>query len=214
MPVERVEFFVEDRSMEAALGGLLPRVLPTIDAQVHSFQGKPDLLKNLPARLRAMASWLPDTWRIVIVLDADRDDCIDLRSRLDRVASDAGLVLRGETSAWQVVNRLAIEELEAWYFGDWTAVCHAYPRVPATVPSQARYRDPDRIRGGTWEALERVLQAAGYFSGGLRKIEAAQEIGRHLDLARNTSASFGKLREVLVELASGAGQSMTGPGQP
>ncbi len=44
MPVERVEFFVEDRSMEAALGGLLPRVLPTIDAQVHSFQGKRDRL--------------------------------------------------------------------------------------------------------------------------------------------------------------------------
>ena len=33
--------------------------------------------------------------------------------------------------AWQVVNRIAIEELQAWHFGDWEAARQAnpYPRA-------------------------------------------------------------------------------------
>ena len=56
------------------------------------------------------------------------------------------------------MNRIAIEELEAWYFGDWTAVVQAWPRVSANVPAQRGYRDPDAIPGGTWQAFECVLQ--------------------------------------------------------
>lgn len=50
---------------------------------------------------------------------------------------------------FQVVNRIAVEELEAWFFGDWSALQAAYPRVPATIPQKARFRDPDAIVGGT-----------------------------------------------------------------
>ena len=59
---------------------------------------------------------------------------------------------------WQVVNRVAVEELEAWYFGDWEAVRAAYPRVSANTPQRQGLRDPDGIAGGTWEAFERVMQ--------------------------------------------------------
>jgi hypothetical protein len=34
-------------------------------------------------------------------------------------------------------------------------------------------RVPDDIKGGTWEAFQHVLQSSGYFTDGLRKIEAA-----------------------------------------
>lgn len=79
----------------------------------------------------------------------------------------------------------------------------AYPRVPASIPSQAPYRAPDAIAGGTWEAFERVLQAAGYFrTGGLRKIEAARAIAEHMVFARNTSPSFRALCQALGEMAS------------
>ena len=54
---------------------------------------------------------------------------------------------------FQVVNRLAIEELEAWFFGDVEALHAAYCRVSINLQDQARYRDPDAIRGGTYEAL-------------------------------------------------------------
>jgi broad specificity phosphatase PhoE len=100
------------------------------------------------------------------------------------------------------VNRLVIEELEAWYFGDWEAVRKAYPKVNATIPSQGKYRSPDAIKGGTWESFERVMKAAGYFKTGLRKIEAARAVAAHMDPSRNRSRSFQVLHEALAEMAT------------
>jgi hypothetical protein len=203
VPVEHVEFLVEEPSMEAALRALLPKVLGQIELEIHRFQGKSDLRRELPNRLRGYASWLPPSWRIVVVIDRDSEACEELKRELDDAARAAGLGLRTSTGApWQVVNRLAIEELEAWFFGDWTAVRAAYPRVPATIPSKQPYRACDAIRGGTWEAFERVLQQAGYFTGGLRKIEVAREVAGHMVPSRNRSPSFGKLLEILTELAA------------
>lgn len=77
----------------------------------------------------------------------------------------------------------------------------AYPRVNRNVPSRARYRYPDEVTGGTWEAFERVLKSAGYFTTGLRKIEAARAIARHMEPGRNTSPSFQALQGALCEMA-------------
>ena len=202
MAVEHVELLVEEPSMEAVLRALLPGVLGPISFEVRTFQGKSDLLQELPHRLRGYAAWIPASWRIVVVIDRDDDSCEALKRELDEIARAAGMRLRTSAGApWQIVNRIAIEELEAWFFGDWDAVRAAYPRVPATIPSKEPYRVCDAIRGGTWEAFERVLQQGGYFTGRLRKIEAAREVARHMIPSRNRSPSFGKLREVLVELA-------------
>lgn len=154
--------------METFLRALLPRVLPAGRTfEVHAFQGKDDLLGKLEARLRGYAQWLPDDWRIVVVVDRDDDDCLILTQRLEDMAAAPGLRTRRRDGAgrWPVVNRIAIEELEAWYFGDWDAVCEAFPRVPQTVTNRRQYRDPDAIRG-TWEAFERVLRPYGYFRTG------------------------------------------------
>jgi hypothetical protein len=97
--------------------------------------------------------------------------------------------------------RIAVEELEAWYFGDWEAVRDAYPKAPPTIAVQAKYRRPDAITGGTWEAFERVMRRGGYFRGGLQKIEAARRIGEHVDPDRNTSPSFQVFRRLLDELS-------------
>jgi len=139
-----------------------------------------------------------------VIVDRDDDDCTDLKERLEKIASDTGVVTRtGAAGApYIVVNRLAIEELEAWYFGDWQAVQAAYPRVSKKVPRQSKYRDPDAILGGTWETLERVLQRAGYFAGGLRKIEAARAIAPHMNPDRNRSKSFQVLLTTMNEMAS------------
>ena len=106
------------------------------------------------------------------------------------------------SGSWQIVNRIVIEELEAWYFGDWEAVRGAYPRVSSDVPGRASYRDPDAIKGGTWEAFERVMKRHGYFTTGLRKVEAAQKIAQHIKPDRNQSGSFGVFRNILVEATS------------
>lgn len=200
MKVEHVEVLVEERSMEEALRILLPRLLPDATFQIHPSNGKPDLLEKLPQRLRGYRAWLPQTWRIVVVVDSDEEDCRKLKGRLDQIARDAGLSTRTSVDGdqWQVVNRLAIKELEAWFLGDMEAVREAYPRVSATVANKAPFRDPDAIRGGTWEAFQRILQNAGYFKSGYRKLEAAREIAAHMNPFRNRSRSFQVFRETFA----------------
>ena len=84
-------------------------------------------------------------------------------------------------------------------FGEWTAVRLAYPKVPETIPQQAPYRQPDAIDGGTWEAFERILRRAGYHAGGLRKIEAARQIGARFEAGNCRSPSFVSFRDALLE---------------
>ena len=202
MSAAHLEVLVEEPSMEAFLGALLPRLLPADRTfVVHPFQGKADLLDKLQDRLRGYASWLPTDWRVVVVVDRDDDDCVALKAQLEAMAKKARLRTRtgGGKQPWQLVNRIAIEELEAWYFGDWLAVCGVYPRVSARVVSQTGYRNPDAIVGGTWEAFERVLRRHGYFRGGLGKIEAARALGAAIDPQRNRSASFVQFRDAVLE---------------
>jgi Domain of unknown function (DUF4276) len=202
MSAVHLEVLVEEPSMEAFLGALLPRLLPADRTfMVHPFQGKDDLLGRLQDRLRGYATWLPDDWRIVVVVDRDDDDCVALKAQLELLAKRAKLRTRTSRAKqpWQLVNRIAIEELEAWYFGDWAGVRAAYPRLPQHVAGQAPYRHPDAVAGGTWEAFERVLQRYGYFRGGLSKIEAARAIGAAIEPQRSRSPSFVQFRDVVIE---------------
>lgn len=204
MTVAHVEVLVEEPSAEAALRMILPKMLVNASFEVYPYLCKDDLLKRLPLRLRAYAAWIPDDWRIVVLVDRDDDDCQELKNRLEALATEAGLGTKSspKKNRFTVVNRLAIEELEAWYFGDWEAVQQAYPKVNAGISSQAKYRVPDAVKGGTWEAFERVMKAAGYFKTGLRKIEAARAVGTHMNPDRNTSRSFQVLRDALMEMAA------------
>jgi hypothetical protein len=202
MTAQHLELLVEEPSMEAFLGALLPRLLPSGHTfVVHPFQGKSDLLEKLESRLRGYAHWLPADWRIIVLVDRDRDDCHVLKQRLETIAADAGLLSRSRAGGgpWQLVSRIAIEELEAWYFGDWSAVRDAYPRVPTEIPRQSRFRDPDAVTGGTWEAFERILQRNGYFKTGLRKVEVARAIGARLSPEHSRSHSFMKFSEAVTE---------------
>ncbi|MFA7237495.1 MAG: DUF4276 family protein [Phycisphaeraceae bacterium] len=205
MAVGHVEVLVEEPSMEAALRVLLPRLLTGTSFEVYPYQCKNDLIRKLPERLKGYSSWLPADWRIVVLVDRDDDDCRTLKRQLDQIATDAGMCIRTMAGSgnYQVLNRLVIEELEAWYFGDWNAVRAAYPRVPVTIPRSASFRDPDMIQGGTWEAFERVLRKAGYFKSGLRKIEAARSIAQHWKPDANCSHSFGVFRDGLREMIVG-----------
>jgi len=188
--------------MEALLRTILPKLLGAVTFQIHPHQGKPELLKLLPSRLLGYSHWLPQSWRILVIIDRDDDDCMALKAALEGIAAQVGLTTRSSGgTTYRVVNRLAIEELEAWYFGDWGAVMAAYPGISPHVPQQAKYRVPDAIAGGTWEAFERILKRAGYFRTGLRKVEAARLIGTEMDPSLNRSASFRALRVALSQMA-------------
>ena len=189
-----IEFLLEEPSAEAVLNAILPKILSdNISFELHVFKGKQDLLKKLPDRLQVYSKWIPNNWRIVVLIDEDRRDCHELKAKLEKTADDAGFVTKssaGPNENFQVVNRLAIEELEAWFFGDVEAVHAAYSRIPRNLQSKAKYRDPDAIRGGTYEALERLLVRARYYTGKLPKVTVAQNIAQHMEPNRNRSKSF------------------------
>ena len=199
-----IEFLVEELSAEAALQNLVPKIIGfDVTFIIHAYQGKPDLIKKLPSRLAGYRHWLPDDWRIVVLMDKERTDCIRLKNQLERIANDSGLVTKsasGNGRNFQVLNRLAIEELEAWFFGDVPALVAAYPRISPNLGSRSGFRDPDAIGGGTDEALARVLKASGYHRGGLPKVAAARKISLHMDPQRNRSKSFQVFRDGLLEL--------------
>ena len=191
--------------MEAFLIEAMPRILPGESTfKVHSSRGKRQLLDNLEARLRVYAKGLPAVGKVIVLVDRDREECRELKRRIEGMAARAGLLTRARADGgdWQAATRIVCEELEAWYFGDWKAVKSAYPRAPSVLPR--KLRSSDAIAGGTWEALERVLQQAGYFKGGLQKVEAARRIAKHIDPNRNASPSFRVFRDAVVEAASSA----------
>ena len=188
--------------MEIFLRAVLLKILgDAATFQIYTHRGKTDLMAKLEQRLRGYAKWLPPSSRIIVIVDRDGEDCIALKRCLEQAAMDAGLSTRAETfpSDWQVATRIAIEELEAWYFGEWRAVRSAYDRLSVDIPRKARYRQPDAIRGGTWEALERELRRQGYFETGLRKAELAQAVGQHFDPSVCTSPSFASFQQAVLE---------------
>lgn len=188
-------------SAEVALLELVPKVLAGLDFEydIFSFQGKPALLRHLPNRLKIYKHRPGDDWRVFVLADRDSDDCKELKKELERIAASVGLETRtASPDRFTVVNRIVIEELEAWYFGDVDAIVAAYPRVSRHLASQRRFRDPDAVPGGTWEQLERLL--VDYHPGGLEKIRAAQEISVHMDPRRNRSRSFQVFRDALLDV--------------
>lgn len=199
MSVRYMEFLVEEPSMEAFLSVLLPRLLPEgCEYRIHPFRSKPDLKRNIANRIRGYSRWISPDHRIFVLVDRDNDDCMELKGEFEEVARLAGLRTPSYPGClpWQIVNRIVIEELEAWYFGDWQAVRSAYPNVSANVPQNSRYRDPDSITN-TWETFERILKRSGYYRSGLRKIEVARNIAKHICPERNRSRSFKLFRRTI-----------------
>ena len=69
--LEKRIVFVEEPSMEVALEQWLPKLMNDADYEIRRFQCKDDLLKNLPDRLRAYLTWLPENWAILVLVDRD-----------------------------------------------------------------------------------------------------------------------------------------------
>ncbi|MBI3481824.1 MAG: DUF4276 family protein, partial [Bacteroidetes bacterium] len=130
-------------------------------------------------------------YKIVVLVDRDKDDCLQLKKLLNKMADDAGLVKKSSSknNVFQVLNRIAVEEIEAWFFGDADAMRAAYPKLSLNFETKAKYRMPDSITNA-WESMEGVLQRSGYFKTGLRKTEAAYEISKNMEPLKNRSKSF------------------------
>lgn len=192
-----LELLLEEPSAEVALQALLPKIAPGTTFRLHPHGGKPELLARLPGKLQGYRSLLrnrPD-WRVIVLLDEDRSECTALKRQVVDIGRRAGL-------QGALLVRIAVEELEAWFIGDMPALLRAYPRIPQTLRARRRFRDPDAVPGGTWEALEGVLQKEGYYLSGLPKIEAARRIAAYMDVESNDSRSFCSFRDGIRRLVA------------
>jgi len=137
------------------------------------------LLDQLPAKLRAYAAAKQPAPLVVVLIDADDDDCVDLK----RSIVDAA---RSEAPGVPVLVRIAVEETEAFYLGDWKAIKKAYPRAKQAI---FRTYEPDvRPTQGTWELFAEVVDENGYEN----KVDWAERMGAvmGIDEAGNRSPSF------------------------
>lgn len=190
---------IEEASAEIVLTEIVPKILgDEMTFKVHDFRGKTNLLKKLPDRMKGYGNMIKhqEGLRIVILLDKDSQDCQELKQELEKIAEQAGLTTHSKSDNFQVLNRIIVEELEAWFFGDIEAMKEAYPKVPSSLTKRKSYRIPDEIKGGTWEALERILSTAGYYEKGfMPKTEVARNIAPFMNPEANSSKSFQVFRD-------------------
>jgi len=166
--------FTEEMSAKVMLESLLPRLLPReIGIQCVAFEGKQDLEKQLPIKLKGWAT--PDTV-FVVLRDQDNADCHQVKRNL-RVLCEAA-------NRPGVLIRIACRELESWYFGDLAAVERALEIGGLTgLQNKSRYRDPDSILRPSAE-LKKITKNR------YQKVSGSRSIGKHLSLDNGRSSSF------------------------
>lgn len=181
-------FFLEERSAQEMLQGLLPRLLPEITLQplepkFITFQGKQDLERNLERKLRR---WLAPDSIFVVLRDRDASDCIAAKQSLLSICQRSGKT--------EALVRIACRELESFYLGDLAAVGRAFS-LPHLQASQAKkkFRDPDRLDNPVQE-IERLT------GGAYQKISGSRAIAPYLALHGNTSKSFNALLDGLRKI--------------
>jgi len=166
--------FTEEMSAKVMLESLLPRMLPQ---EIHilcvSFEGKQDLEKQLPIKLRGWRT--PDTY-FVILRDQDSGNCHDIKRNLKSICDTANKP--------KVLIRIACRELESWYFGDLAAV-EGGLEIDGLSDFQrkAQYRDPDNIIHPSTE-LKKITKNR------YQKVNGSRIIGKHLSLDNTRSRSF------------------------
>ena len=169
--MRRVVFLLEEYSMKVLLEGLLSRFFPDLPFLCLPHEGKQDLERSIPRKLRA---WREPGVRFVVMLDNDGSDCLALKQHLVGITRRSG---RADT-----IVRIVCQELEAWYFGAPDALANAFDRPNLlALASRARFRDPDAI-----DQPARVLAAS---VEEFQKVSGARRMAQALT-RENSSRSF------------------------
>jgi hypothetical protein len=169
-------FLLEEYSMKVFLDGLLPRLFAGLRFRCVPHEGKQDLEKSIPRKLRA---WREPGVYFCVIRDNDGGDCQALKGRL--------LALCREAKRDDVLVRIACQELEAWYFGELDALAGVFQRDDLRVLStRARFRDPDGI--------DQPARALAELVDEFQKVSGARRMAARLS-RNNRSRSY----QVLIE---------------
>lgn len=212
------EILVEDQSGKKALNILIPKIIGDKHSyKVISYKGigripknlrgsndpsKRHLLKQLPRLLRGYGNTFvnyPPDYPAAVIVVCDLDN-----KHRDAFLKELSTIL--ETCNHKPETRfcIAVEEGEAWFLGDISAIKNAYPRAKTAVLNT--YVN-DSICG-TWEQLadaifpggSQKLSTQGWKRIGAVKSEWSLKIAPHMDIENNNSPSFCFFRQKLQEL--------------
>ena len=169
-------FFLEEPSAKEMLKGILPRIISeNVLVKYVVFQGKQDLEKRLPIRLRA---WQYPNAKFVVMRDKDNGDCIKIKNALREKCVQSGKP--------NTLIRIACHELESFYLGDLLAVQDSIgPNNISQLQYKAKYRNPDVLANASQE-LKKI-------SPDYQKVSGSRAIGVLLNIENNTSNSFNSL---------------------
>lgn len=199
-----VHVFVEGKSDQAFLEGWLPRAFSGHSFKMHPHMGKgklpvdsssqplakhQGLLDQLPAKLRAFAkSPGRSNLGILVLVDADNDNCIDLKRKLVEILND-------QAPGLNVVFRIAVEESEAFYLGDLRALKKAYPHSDMSL---AMAYQPDSICD-TAELFGKIIDDQG-----MSKVAWGETMGRLVTIypKNSRSPSFRALHAGFMKLTA------------
>ncbi|HPQ71416.1 MAG TPA: DUF4276 family protein [bacterium] len=158
--------------MKYLLEGLLPRLYPGLNFLCITHEGKQDLEKSIPRKLRG---WREPGVRFVIIRDNDRSDCHKLKDRL------VGLCKKGGRE--DALVRIACQELEAWYLGEPDALADAFGNDRLRdIGSKALFRIPDEV-GNPFDEIKKLVPE-------FQKVTGARRMAKELTRDRNKSCSF------------------------
>lgn len=177
--MKELVFLLEEASAKAMLQGLLPRILdPMVQPRLIVFEGKQDLEKQMVRRMRGYAN--PNA-RFVVLRDQDSTpDCKVVKAKL------LALCTQANRQANSIV-RIACRELESFYLADLQAIEKALDVTGlARFQNMARFRSVDHVEKPSRE-LERLTK------GRYQKVSGSRQLGLHLDIANQRSASFRNL---------------------
>lgn len=178
----RLEILVEEPSMQNFLEIILPKILPrgyelNMNCFIHPHQGKSDLQKSIPKKVRAY-KYFPKKVKLIIVQDQDSNDCIKLKNELINLVEN-------QNQNQPYLIRIACRELENWYLGDMLSIERVFTTFKASkYENKAKFRNPDIVTG-SYE-LEKLIEN---FSKGV----ASKEIPKFMNIDQNNSPSFGHL---------------------
>jgi len=212
------EVLVEDQSGKTALEILLPKILDgRHTVEVHSYKGigripkglkatsdprKRILLDRLPKLLSGFGekfSSYPSDYLAAVIVVCDLDS-----RRLQPFLHELQACLDTCNPAPMTRFCIAIEEGEAWFFGDIPAIKRAYPKAKDKILNS--YVN-DSICG-TWEQLAdaitpggaKKLLKQGWVAVGAEKSQWSAAITPHMDIESNKSPSFIHFRDKIREL--------------
>lgn len=167
----KVVFLLEEPSMKVFLDQFVPRVFPSLQFLCIPHEGKSDLERSVPRKLR---SWTDKRVIFVVLRDNDGANCKLLKKSLVDLCIQAG---RPDS-----LVRIVCQELESWYLGEVKSLADNY-RITRKVGQQKNpYRDPDSI--GSPSNLVKIL------APDFQKIEGARIFGQVLSHHRNASMSL------------------------